>query len=203
MIVENLRLWKIDSTTRRIAAQDVAVGKLRREFTCMKINSSDEIMYVGSKSGDVVKIILNCSDDTDTTTTNDKIPTLLGCYARHNPAKAYGKDCEHFEFGVRDLLILNNGQLIIGAGDGSVEIVEERNCKFKNYPSPTSPNFKVIKRAKISGVISTLQLVNEVLLLIGTENCEIYSIPLLAFDNTQIKLIKTCHTSSINDIAFP
>lgn len=194
-------MWKLDGVTRRISAQDVAVGKLRREFTCMKVNARDEIMYVGTKSGDVVKIFLNVSDDTNQAA--DKIPTLLGCYARHNPAKPFGKDCEKFENGVRDLLILTSGQLIIGAGDGSVDIVEERNCKFKDYPSPTWPNFKVVKRIKICGVISSLQMLHSELLLIGTENCEIYSIPLRTFDQSQIKLLKTCHTSTINDIAFP
>lgn len=168
----------------------------------MKVNARDEVMYVGTKSGDVVKIYLNCSDDSSPAAT-DKIPTLLGCYARHNPLRPFGKDCEKFENGVRDLLILPSGQLIIGAGDGSVEIVEERNAKFKDYPSPTWPNFKVLKRTKIAGVISSLQLLHNELLLIGTENCEIYSIPLVSFDQSQLKLLKTCHSSRVNDIAFP
>lgn len=201
LFLENLRLWKLNSTTRRISAQDVALGKLRREFTCLKVESKDELMYVGTRSGDVVKVNLNCSDDTIESV--EKIPTLLGCYARHNAAKPYGKDCEKFENGVRDLLILPNGQLIIGAGDGSVEIVEERNCKFKDYPSPTWPNFKVLRRVKIAGVISSLQSLNNETLIIGTENCEIYSIPLQTFDKNKMKLLKTCHTHSINDIAFP
>ncbi|CRK95621.1 CLUMA_CG009079, isoform A [Clunio marinus] len=199
---QNLRLWKLDSITRRISAQDVAVGKLRRDFTCMKVDARDEIMYVGTKSGDVVKIYLNCNDNSSSNT-SDKIPILLGCFARHNPKKPFGKDCEKFENGVRDLLILPSGQLIIGAGDGSVEIVEERNCKFKDYPSPTWPNFKVLKRTKVFGVISSLQLLKNELLLIGTENCEMYSIPLKTFDGNQMKLLKTCHTSRVNDIAFP
>ncbi|KAG5675953.1 hypothetical protein PVAND_005810 [Polypedilum vanderplanki] len=198
---QNLRLWKLNSTTRRISAQDVAVGKLRREFTCLKVDCSDDLMYVGTTSGDVVKINLNCSDDTMECAS--KMPTLLGCYARHIPTKPYGKDCEKYENGIRDLLILPFGQLIIGAGDGCVEIVEERNCKFKDYPSPTWPNFKILKKAKVNGVISSLQLLNNETLLIGTEGCEIFSIPVKTFDKNQMKLIKTCHTDAINDIAFP
>lgn len=194
-------MWKLNSSTRRISAQDVAVGKLRREFTCVKVDARDELMYVGTKSGDVVKINLNCNDDTLETT--DKIPTLLGCFARFNPQKPFGKDCEKFENGVRDLLLLPSGHIIIGAGDGSVEIVEERNCKFKDYPSPTWPNFRVVKRARVSGIISSLQCLNNETLLIGTESCEIYSIPLKTFDMSMMKLLKTCHTSAINDIAFP
>lgn len=169
----------------------------------MKVNEQDEVMYVGTKSGDVVKIYLNCSDDSSQAGASEKIPTLLGCFARHNPLRPYGKDCEKFGNGVRDLLILPSGQLIVGAGDGSVEIVEEKNGKFKDYPSPTWPNFKVVKRIKICGVISSLQLLNNEMLLIGTEDCEIYSILLRTFEQSQLKLIKTCHTSTVNDIAFP
>lgn len=137
-------------TSRRIIPQDVAVGKLRREFTCMKVNSRDDIMYVGSKSGDIIKVYLNCPNDINSIE-REKTPVLLGCFARHNPNKPHGKDCEKFENGVRDLLILNCGkQLVVGAGDGSVEIVEERNCKFKDYPSCTWPNFKVVSLTTIS-----------------------------------------------------
>jgi cilia- and flagella-associated protein 52 len=193
----------LDSTTRRISAQDVTVGKLRRDFTCLKVDDRDEVMYVGTKSGDVVKIFLNCSDD-GMSSQVDKNPTLLGCYGRHNPNKPYGKDCEKFENGVRDLLLLPSGHLIIGAGDGTVEVVEERgNCKFKNYPSPTWPNFKVLRRTKVSGVVSSLQLLRNEIVLIGTEDCEIYSIPLKSFAQKDMKLLKTCHTSAVNDIAFP
>lgn len=218
-------MWKLDSTTRRISAQDVTVGKLRRDFTCMKVDGRDEVMYVGTKSGDVVKIFLNCSDD-NMQRDAEKNPTLLGCYARHNPNKSYGKDCEKFENGVRDLLLLPSGHLIIGAGDGSVEVVEERvNCRFKDYPSPTWPMFKVLRRTKVNGVVSSLQILRNELVLIGTEDCgkkhnfrknlfvrnlflfikssEIYSIPLKSFSLKDMKLLKTCHTSTVNDIAFP
>jgi hypothetical protein len=91
--------------TRRIIPQDVAVGKLRREFSCMKVDNRDEIMYVGTKSGDIVKVYLNCPNDINSIE-REKNPVLLSVGARWNPKKNYGKDCEKFENGVRDLIIL-------------------------------------------------------------------------------------------------
>lgn len=122
---------------------DVSLGKLRRYFTTMKVSSNDSIMYVGTTSGDIVKIQLNCSDELS----NDcnLTPVLIGCHGRHNPNKKYGKDCEKYLNGVRDLLFLNDEkQLLIGTGDGTIELVKERNVKFKEYPSPTWPQLKAV-----------------------------------------------------------
>lgn len=196
---QNLRLWFIDKLSKKLTVQDVAVGKLRRIYTGIKINSRDEIMYVGTMSGDVVKIRLNCHHDAEVIQ-SEKSPILLGCFAKYIPKRPYGKECEKYKNGVRDLWILPNGNLIIGAGDGTIDLVEERNVIYKDYPSPTWPQFKSLKKTKVDGVISTIQLIRNNIILIGTESSEIYSIQLSTFE---LKLLKTCHTSAVYDIAFP
>lgn len=120
------------------------VGKLRREFTGMSVNSIDEIMYAGTMSGDVAKIRLNCHHD-PAVLEREKAPVLLGVFGRHSSKKPIGKDCEKYLNGVRALMILPNEQLVIGAGDGTVELVDERDVKFKDYPSPTWPKLKTVK----------------------------------------------------------
>jgi len=122
-----------------LKVQDVTVGKLRRIYTGMRINARDEILYVGTMSGDIVKIRLNCHHD-PLIIEREKHPVLLGCYGK----KPSGKDCEKYVNGVRDLFIMPNGNLIIGAGDGTVELVEERNVKYKDYNSPTWPQLKTV-----------------------------------------------------------
>lgn len=122
------------------------MGKLRREYTSIRVNVGDDIMYAGTMSGDIVKVQLNCQNKLGAMG-DERPPILLGCFARHNPKKPPGKDCEKYKNGVRDLLILTEcNQLIIGAGDGTIELVEERNGKFsKEYPSaPTWPQLKTV-----------------------------------------------------------
>lgn len=151
--VENLRLWAIDHWNGKLVVRDANVGKLRRIYTCMKGNVKDEFLYAGTTSGDIVKIQLNCSAEEDVdmvTAESDKVPIMLGCYGRHNPKKTVGKDCEKYMNGVRDLVIVPRTRpqrLIIGAGDGTVELVEERDEKFKSYPSPTWPQLKGVRIA--------------------------------------------------------
>lgn len=141
--IENLRLWCIDRENGKLTVDDVIVGKIRREITGMFVNSIDEILYAGTMSGDIFKIRLNCHHD-PAVIQREKSPILLGCFARHIAKRPIGKDCEKYKNGVRDLLILQNGNLVIGAGDGTVELVEERNAKFKDYPSPTWPQLKTV-----------------------------------------------------------
>lgn len=129
---------------------DTNVGKLRRIYTCMKVSVTDRVMYAGTTSGDIVKVQLNVSINNDAITDagdSDKVPIMLGCFGRHNPKKLDGKDCEKYMSGVRDLEIIDGDrpQLIIGAGDGTVELVEERGAKFKDYPSPTWPQLKTVR----------------------------------------------------------
>lgn len=146
--IENLRLWTIDKVNGKVSVDDVIVGKLRREITGMCVNSIDELMYAGTMSGDVLKIRLNCHHD-PSVLQREMSPVLLGCIARHNPKRPPGKDCEKYTNGVRDLLILQNDRMIIGAGDGTVELVEERVVKFKDYPSPTWPALKSVRLFRI------------------------------------------------------
>lgn len=139
---ENLRIWVIDPEQNKLQVQDVCVGKLRRTYTNMRVNVDDQILYAATMSGEVVKVQLNCESQPE------RPPILLGCFARHNSKKPFGKDCDKYLNGVRDLLILpQENCLVIGAGDGTIELVEERNIKFKrDYPTaPTFPQFKTVR----------------------------------------------------------
>lgn len=143
-------MWTIDKANAKLVVRDTNVGKLRRIYTSMKVNVTDQVMYAGTTSGDIVKVQLNCSADDDggiDAGNSDKVPIMLGCFGRHNPKKTVGKDCEMYMSGVRDLEIIygDRPRLIIGAGDGTVELVEERNAKFKDYPSPTWPQLKAVR----------------------------------------------------------
>lgn len=95
-MIENLRLWSIDENNGKLKVLDAALGKLRRHFTSMKINSNDSILYAGTMSGDIVKIQLNCTNKDEIRECGDRSPVLIGCYGKHNPKKAIGKDCEKY-----------------------------------------------------------------------------------------------------------
>lgn len=140
---KTLRVWTIDVENRKLRAQDVLVGKIRRQYSCLQIDVMDEIIYAGTMSGDLIKVKINCDPGFDKMM-DDKIPILLGCYGRYERKKPPGRDCECYKNGIRCILLLDSGEILIGSGDGLIELVAERNLSFKNYPSPTCPQLNTV-----------------------------------------------------------
>lgn len=73
---------------------------------------------------------------------------MLGAFGVHNPKKPFGKDCNRYVNGVRVTHIVDDDLLLLGAGDGVIELVETRKdvtvSTFKNYPCPTWPMFRTV-----------------------------------------------------------
>ncbi|CAD7082906.1 unnamed protein product, partial [Hermetia illucens] len=195
----HLRVWTIERESRKMQVLDASLGKIQRRFTGLRISEDDHILYAGTMSGDILKVRLNITCEKDCERDNQQA-ILLGCYARHNPRKPKGKDCEKYVNGVREVYIVGNGQLLIGAGDGSIELVEERNVVLKDYNSPTWPQFKSIKHTKVNGAVTSITKLSNSIFLIGTDNNEVYTLALPSFD---LKLHKTCHKATVYDIVFP
>ena len=95
-------------------------------------------------TGDLVKVRLN-GYDPNNSNSEVSLPVLLGSYGRHNPKRPKGKDCEKYVNGLRHMRLVKNNVFLMGAGDGVVELVEERGISFKNYPGPTWPNLKIVR----------------------------------------------------------
>lgn len=45
---DNLRLWCVDKINRKLRVHDVIVGRSRRVYTGMCINSTDDFLYAGN-----------------------------------------------------------------------------------------------------------------------------------------------------------
>lgn len=143
---QTLRVWEVDYENRKMKPHDAMLGKLRRQFSCVQIDAKDEFMYVGTISGDLVKVKLNCHPLQDEME-EGKVPVLNGCFGVFDKRKPPGKDCQSFKNGIRQILLLpSNGRIVIGTGEGLVQIVEEREINYKSYSGPTYP--------KLTGVIS-------------------------------------------------
>ncbi|XP_073836485.1 cilia- and flagella-associated protein 52 isoform X2 [Musca autumnalis] len=199
----HLRIWSIHREMKKVNVHDVYVGKHQRRYTSICIDRCDEYVYLGTFSGDVVKIILNCCD-TVNVTRSGTFSSMVGAYGTHNPRKPFGKDCNRYVNGLRVVYIVDDGLLLMGAGDGVVELVEERKdikeTHFKNYPSPTWPMLKTLKRTKVNGVITSMVQVNPIEYYIATESNEIYLLNIKLFT---LKLLKTSHREAVHNIVFP
>lgn len=140
-------MWSIQREQKKLHVHDMHVGKLQRIYTGMQVDEKDEYLYLGTMTGDIVKVALKCCDPVNVTKIG-MTASMLGAFGKHNPRKPYGKDCERYVNGVRHLCIVKKGLILVGAGDGTLELVEERKDvtleMMKNYPSPTWPIFRTV-----------------------------------------------------------
>lgn len=161
----NLRVWDFDLQNRKIRPTDCGLGQLKRVITSICIDESDEFMFCGTKTGDLLKVSLG--------------PKLF---------KGSGPPKRAFSMGINCVLRTKDGNYIIGSGDGTVAILRREN-------------FKVIRRTKLRGGVTSLAL-NAAgdHFFVGTNKCNIY---LVHIDTFEFELRNTCHFSHINDCAFP
>ncbi|KAF5303922.1 hypothetical protein FQA39_LY01707 [Lamprigera yunnana] len=201
----NLTIWGINVEERAISGVDVLMSKLKRNIYCIDINERDEVCYCGTSTGDILKIRLNYHHDAEVLMPV-RPPLMQGCFTKISKKKLAKGCVELYAQGVRSLLLLKERLLLVGAGNGDIELVEE--LKPRKLPEndsvafklPSVPVLKVIKSTNIKSSITSIQIFRGHTILAGTVNCEIFSINLDTFDPA---LIVTCHSSTIYCLAFP
>ncbi|XP_050346476.1 cilia- and flagella-associated protein 52 [Nymphalis io] len=207
----NLRVWNIRAESKNLDVVDVTLGKLRRCVRCIAVNQDDTFGMAGTTTGDIIKFSINYPSEPTASVAHCK-PSLIGCLAKCGPWKK-GKRPESicYSQGIESILIMTDGCLIVGAGDGTIDVLDEINWKGE-FPrgkvlNPNKPYFRALKSVKLDGSITSLELMespsrkgDKRLLLAGTKTSEIYAINVVTFDPI---LVVTCHRCAINDIAFP
>ncbi|KAG8223307.1 hypothetical protein J437_LFUL001181 [Ladona fulva] len=200
----NLRVWNVNPEKRNLTFKDVGIGMLKRQILCIEIDGEDKLMYCGTSTGDILKISLNFP----TSSTNNKnlnIPILLDCMGVVPlPKSKNGNSVEFYHNGVRAIALLPNNRLVVGAGNGAVDLVLSLNKATRKpenvaLKSPTKPLLQRILCANVKKEVTSL-LIMENQIIVGTSASEIYSIDANSF---QTSLLITCHTSRIYGIAFP
>ncbi|XP_039306086.1 cilia- and flagella-associated protein 52 [Solenopsis invicta] len=201
-----LKIWRIEAEKRRIHGLDVEVGKLKRLINCVAVDEMDEIIYCGTSSGDIIKARLNLRDDLQCGEPM-RLPVMIGCYSKitRDPRKMKVGEGDLYAGGVRCLLLLKDEKLVVGTGDGTIELIQIIICKKENRshkPSkfPNTPQILTHQKETVCSAVTSMVLHLNEFLLVGTSWCEIYQIQL---SNFHMRLLVTCHTNCIYSIAFP
>lgn len=160
-----IRIWDCDFATKKIMFNDIIMGKIRRNFTCITIDHDDEFAYLGTRTGDIIEI------------------DLQRClFKRIGPAKRL------FSLGVNVINLLKNGDLLVGAGDGTIAKVTVKDMLVKS-------------EAQVIGAVTSISLTADSShFFAGTSKATLYW---CNSDKINPELRNTCHYERINDIAFP
>jgi WD40 repeat protein len=141
------------------------MGHIKRNFTCCIIDPSDQVALLGTKTGDVVEISLE-----------------RALYKRIGPAKNL------FSQGINCVTLLSNGDIIIGAGDGTVAKIGYKDMLVKS-------------KTTVMGAVTSISLTaDSTHLFLGTSKATIYWCDT---DKLTAELRNTCHYERINGVAFP
>lgn len=209
-----LRLWTLNREQRNLQGLDTSFAKIKRKILCTEIDRLDEYAYCGTSTGDVLKIKLNFPEDL-TVQKPSVSPSLVGCFAKY-PAtgkkKPPGVTVELYSRGVTSLRLYgNDGTMIVGSGNGVVELVRQTvqlKQQQKHYykkaearlATPTRPLLLAVLSADVESTVTSIQLMGNHTVLVGTINCELFTLSVATFAVTRMF---TCHTSAVYDLAFP
>ncbi|XP_066256318.1 cilia- and flagella-associated protein 52 [Euwallacea similis] len=199
----HLAVWTINVEARNVKSIDVSMSKLKRKVLCIDRNEQDDVMFCGTSTGDVLKIRLNFHQDVEILEPV-KTPCVVGCFARITKKKLRRGSVDLYQQGVRSIKRLFSGELIIGAGDGTLDLAIESEKPVIPIDSdvklPSIPCLKILKSTNVNSAVTSLQMLDDHTILLGTAASEIYEVNTKDF---QAKLILTCHTDAIYDVAFP
>ncbi|XP_011860734.1 PREDICTED: cilia- and flagella-associated protein 52 [Vollenhovia emeryi] len=200
-----LKIWRIEAEKRRVHGLDVEVGKLKRLVNCVVVDERDEIVYCGTSSGDIIKARLNLRDDLQRGEPA-RSPVMIGCYSKitRDPRKIKTGEGDLYAGGVRSLLLLKDGRLVVGTGDGTIELIQiistKENRTRKPSKFPNTPQILTHQAENVCSAVTSIVLYRNEFVLVGTSWCEIYQIQLSDF---HMRLLVTCHISCIYSVAFP
>lgn len=131
----------------------------------MVIAPDDSVAYIGTLTGDIIEISLE-----------------KRLFKRIGPNKRL------FQRGVNCLKLLSNGDLLVGAGDGTIAKMNTSHLNIKS-------------EAKIMGAVTSVSVTaDETHFFAGSNMATIYW---CNTDSISPELRNTCHYDRINDIAFP
>jgi len=173
---DTLRVWELDLPNRKIRPNDVKMAHyVMRDVNCVEFDAKDEFFLCGTTTGDIMAVKLS-------TNTFQKL----------GPAKKL------FSQGITALKILPSGDLLVGAGDGTIAVCKGHDEDYK----------RTQRSAQVEGGVTSIALRGKGdQFFIGTSSSDIHRVPLSIGknDGTSLKpeLIKTCHSGPVNDICFP
>ena len=178
----HVRVWQIDFSLPKLHAMDCKLGTLRRVFISVDIEQRDQIAYLGTVTGDVVKITIDRNEIISFKDPDVTVPTVIGL-TKHR-----------YAVGVPVLkCIVNpstgNTNVLVGAGDGTLAFI--------------NPNLNPVagfKTQLAGGITSISPHPKGMKYAVGTDQCNRYEI---ASDLIEAELKTSCHFGSINDVAFP
>lgn len=187
-------VWRVDTKHRKFHPLRANLGNLKRVVTCIGVSPDDRIAYCGTKTGDLLEIILDC----DLTKPNCLLPPVGTQKPRYNRTTK-----ERFSQGIQSIVVHDDEEnkrfVLVGAGDGTLACLKiGAIADATKHTVPIATEFL----DKLVGGITAISEGKHGDFYAGTSNSNMYNFHLLD-TGFKLELRSTCHYGSINDVVFP
>uniref|UniRef100_K3X4I1 Cilia- and flagella-associated protein 52 n=1 Tax=Globisporangium ultimum (strain ATCC 200006 / CBS 805.95 / DAOM BR144) TaxID=431595 RepID=K3X4I1_GLOUD len=190
-----ISVWRVDIKHRKFHSLRANLGSLKRIVTCIGVSPDDKVAYCGTKTGDLLEIILDC----DLTKPNCMFPPVGTQKPRYSRTTK-----ERFSQGINTILVHDDEEnkrcVLLGSGDGTLACL--RIGAISEAASKATPIVTDFTE-KLGGGITSISEGKHGDFFAGTNNSNIYHFELPETGGIKVELRSTCHYSSINDVVFP
>eukprot|EP01048_Picozoa_sp_COSAG05_P006553 COSAG05_NODE_432_length_9860_cov_10.291056_2_plen_606_part_00 len=159
-----LRIWEIDAVNRKLKPFDCNLGQQRRVIKSIILDVDDDFMYCGTLTGDIIEVSMH----------NGLLQRMTA-------------PCDKFSKGVLSLARHPSGNILVGAGDGSIVMVKKKT-------------FRPIQGTKIMGSVTSITSCTGDVFFVGTTQSNIYQV---SADSLDAQMRSTCHFDKINAVCYP
>ena len=178
----HVRVWQIDFSLPKLHPIDVKFGGVRRIFNCLDITADDQFCYLGTSTGDLVKITIDRDEIHGLNDPDHILPTLVGV----------SKD--RLTLGINAVnVVINpntgNHNVCSGGGDGTLTLINPSLALCKKNTTSLKGGVTSISQNPLNGK-----------LIVGTDQSNRYDV---TRDLMEASLISSCHFGPINDVNFP
>lgn len=178
----HVRVWQIDFSLPKLHSMDAKLGSVRRVFLCISITDDDRFAYIGTSTGDVVKVAIDRNEIISYKDPDVTVPHFVGITK------------DRLSKGIRALAcVINpatgNTNVLVGAGDGEVTFINPNLNRVAGY-----------KTTLMGGITSISLHPKGEKFMVGTDQSNRYEV---SKDLINSELKTSCHVGSVNDVAFP
>lgn len=101
-------MWQLDLANRKIRPTDVSMGQVKRVVKCIAMAEDDSFFYCGTTTGDIFAVNMSSTR-----------------FQKLGPEK------QRFGLGINCLKLLTTGDMLVGAGDGTICVTKGMEQNFK------------------------------------------------------------------------
>jgi WD40 repeat protein len=160
----HVRVWQFDLPNKKLRPTEAKLGQMKRVTTNVLLSADDSVAYCGTQTGDFLEVALD-----------------RALFKRSTPRTPFSQ-------GITCSALLQDGDMLVGTGDGTIARVEAKSLKIK-------------AQCHVLGGVTSITLTQDGShFFCGTGMGNIYWVDV---DSMTAELRNTCHHERVNQVAFP